>query len=157
MTEYQFAKLLHIVSSTLLFGTGLGTAFHFWRAHRTGCPIVVVNVARSTVLADWLFTTTTVIVQPLTGWWLMHQLQLPWSTPWIVMTLILYAVAGLCWLPVVWLQIRLRDLAANADRTGQPLLEDYHRLFRLWFILGWVAFLAVLVIFVLMITRPSYG
>jgi len=157
MTEYQLAKLLHIVSSTLLFGTGLGTAFHFWRAHRTGEARVIASAARSTVLADWLFTTTAVITQPLTGWWLMSQLQLPWTTPWIVMALILYAVAGACWLPVVWLQIRMRDVAAKASQAGQSLPFGYQRLFRWWFILGWPAFAAVLGIFVLMITRPAFG
>jgi uncharacterized membrane protein len=155
MTEYQLAKLLHVVSSTLLFGTGLGTAFHFWRAHRSGDARVIAAAARSTVLADWLFTATAVFAQPLTGWWLMHQLHLPWTTPWIAASLALYAVAGLCWLPVVWLQIRLRDLASAADQAQQPLPAEYHRLFRLWFILGWPAFAAVLAIFVLMIARPA--
>ncbi len=157
MTEYQLAKLLHILSSTLLFGTGLGTAFHFWRAHHTGDARVIVSAARSTVLADWLFTATAVILQPLTGWWLMHQLQLPWTTPWIVAALVLYVITGACWLPVVWLQRRLRDLAAAAERDHRPLPAEYHRLFRLWFMLGWPAFAAVLGIFVLMITRPAFG
>lgn len=157
MTEYQFIKLVHVVSSTLLFGTGLGTAFHFWRAHRTRDPRIIANAARTTVLADWWFTAPAVIAQPLTGWWLMQQLQLSWSTPWIVAALVLYAVAGLCWLPVVWLQIRLRDLAAGAASRGQPLPADYHRLFRVWFILGWPAFLAVLAIFALMIARPAFS
>ena len=157
MTEYQLIKLVHVVSSTLLFGTGLGTAFHFWRAHRTGDPRVIASAARSTVLADWLFTATAVILQPLTGWWLMHQLQLPWTTPWIVATLVLYVITGACWLPVVWLQLRLRDLAAAAERDHRPLPAEYHRLYRLWFMLGWPAFAAVLGIFVLMITRPAFG
>ena len=157
MNEYQLIKLIHIISSTLLFGTGLGTAFHFWRAHRTGDPRIIASAARTTVLADWLFTLPAVIVQPLTGWWLMQQLQLSWSTPWIVAALILYAVAGACWLPVVWLQMRLRDLAAGADRGQGPLPAEYHRLYRLWFLLGWPAFAAVLAIFVLMIARPSFS
>jgi uncharacterized membrane protein len=109
------------------------------------------------VLADWLFTAPAVILQPLTGWWLMQQLQLSWTTPWIVAALALYVVAGACWLPVVWLQIRLRDLAAGADRQQSPLPGDYHRLYRIWFALGWPAFLAVLAIFVLMVARPSFS
>lgn len=157
MTEYQFIKLVHVVSSTLLFGTGLGTAFHFWRAHRTRDPRIIANAARTTVLADWLFTAPAVIVQPLTGWWLMQQLQLSWSTPWIVAALALYAVAGACWLPVVWLQMRLHDLAAGADRGQSPLPAEYHRLYRIWFLLGWPAFVAVLAIFVLMIARPTFS
>ena len=157
MNEYQLIKLIHVVSSTLLFGTGLGTAFHFWRAHRTGDSRIIASAARTTVLADWLFTLPAVIVQPLTGWWLMQQLQLSWTTPWIVAALVLYAVTGACWLPVVWLQMRLRDLAAGADRDQGPLPAEYHRLYRLWFMLGWPAFAAVLAIFVLMIARPSFS
>jgi uncharacterized membrane protein len=157
MNEYQLVRLVHIVSATLLFGTGLGTAFHFWRAHRTRDPRIIVSAARTTVLADWLFTAPAVILQPLTGWWLMQQLQLSWTTPWIVAALALYVVAGACWLPVVWLQIRLRDLAVDADRQQSPLPGDYHRLYRIWFALGWPAFLAVLAIFVLMVARPSFS
>lgn len=157
MNEYQLVRLVHIVSATLLFGTGLGTAFHFWRAHRTHDPRIIANAARTTVLADWLFTAPAVILQPLTGWWLMQHLQLSWTTPWIVAALVLYVVAGACWLPVVWLQIRLRDLAAGADRQQSPLPGDYHRLYRIWFALGWPAFLAVLAIFVLMVARPSFS
>jgi uncharacterized membrane protein len=151
---YPIVKLVHILSATLLFGTGLGSAFHFWRAHMTNDARTIAAAAKTTVQADWSFTTPAVIVQPLTGWLLMQQLGLPWSTPWILAALLLYIIAGACWLPVVWIQIQLRDLALASIAKGEPLPPLYSRYFRAWFRLGWPAFGAVLIAFYLMTAKP---
>lgn len=155
MSEMYLAlKLLHILSSTVLFGTGLGTAFSMWRAHRQGDPRVVAAVARNVVLADWVFTTPAVIVQPLTGLALIHLLGYPLTAPWLLASFVLYGIVGACWLPVVGLQLRMRRLADAAVARGEPLSGPYHRYFRLWFALGWPAFLGVIAIFALMVWKP---
>ncbi|GAB5389113.1 MAG: DUF2269 domain-containing protein [Alphaproteobacteria bacterium] len=152
--EYLTVKWIHILSSTLLFGTGLGTAFHMWMTHLSGEPRAIARAARNTVWADWLFTTPSVIIQPLSGAYLVHLAGFGWTEDWLIATYVLYAVAGLCWLPVVGLQIRARKLAeqAVADQTEPP--DDYHRIMRWWFALGWPAFIAVICIFWLMVTKP---
>ena len=152
---YLTLKLLHILSSTVLFGTGLGTAFSMWRAHRQGDPRVVAAVARNVVLADWVFTTPAVIVQPLTGLALIHLLDYPPTAPWLLLTYVLYVIVGACWLPVVRLQLRMRALAEAAAARGEPLPDAYRRCFRLWFALGWPAFLGVVAIFALMVWKPA--
>ena len=153
MELYPLLRLIHIVSSTLLFGTGLGSAYYMWQAHRTGDTDVIASVTRNVVLADWIFTTPAVIAQPLTGIWMMALLGYDFSLGWLRYSLILFAVAGLCWLPVVWIQIRVRNLATHAARDGQALSPQYHQLMRYWFTLGWPAFLSVLVIFYLMVFK----
>lgn len=157
MAYLDFAlKFLHILGAMVLFGTGLGIAFFMWMAHRTGDAAIIAHTARTVVLADFVFTATAVVVQPLTGALLMEFTGYPWSQKWVVLSLGLYGFAGLCWLPVVWIQIRLRKLSAEAARRGDPLPAAYHRLFRAWFVLGWPAFLAVLAILWLMIARPQW-
>jgi uncharacterized membrane protein len=106
------------------------------------------------VIVDFVFTATAVIVQPLTGATLAHVLGFSLREPWIVSSFVLYLFVGACWLPVVWIQIRLRDLARAARDAGTPLPPRYHRLFRIWFILGWPAFAGVIAIFALMIAKP---
>jgi uncharacterized membrane protein len=155
MTGHLWIKTLHIISATVLFGTGLGTAFHMWLAHLTRDARVVAAAARSTVRADFLFTTPAVILQPLTGALLIDGAGYHPDEPWLVAVYALYAVAGACWLPVVWLQIRARDLASAAAAAGAPLPPQYDRCMRLWFALGWPAFAAVLAIFWLMTTKPA--
>lgn len=155
MEAYVWLKYLHVVSATVIFGTGLGTAFQMWTAHRSGDVQAIAVVARNVVRADWLFTTPAVFVQPATGLWLAHLAGYGIGDRWLTVSLLLYAVAGACWLPVVWLQIRMRDLAVAAATNGQPLPTAYHRALRCWFVLGWPAFGAVLVIFHLMVTRPA--
>lgn len=151
---YLALKLVHVLSSAVLFGTGLGIAFFMLMAHRTGDPAVIAHTARIVVIADFLFTATAVLVQPITGWamaWLVGFSTLHF---WIRATLVLYVLVGLCWLPVVWIQMRMRDLASAAVREGTPLPPRYHALFRAWFWLGWPAFAAVFAIFVLMLWKP---
>ena len=153
MELYPLLRLIHIVSSTLLFGTGLGSAFYMWQVHRTGDAVIIAPVARNVVLADWLFTTPAVIMQPLTGLWMMSLLGYDFSLGWLRYSLMLFVLAGLCWLPVVWIQIKVRDLAAQAASDGQALSPRYHQLMRYWFVLGWPAFLSVMGIFYLMVFK----
>lgn len=154
MDEYTLLKTIHILSSTLLFGTGLGTAFHGWMANRTG-PLAARRVVnRNVVLADWLFTTPAVIIQPVTGVWLAQIAGFPLSSGWLVAAMILYAVVGACWLPVVGIQITMRRIA-DATPDGDPLPARYFRLSRWWFALGWPAFIGVIIIFWLMVAKPE--
>lgn len=154
---YLVVKWLHVLSSTVLFGTGVGSAFYLLATTLSGDVRAIAVVARMVVRADWLFTATTAILQPLTGFWLVHRLGLPLDTPWLLASIVCYALAMLCWLPVVWLQMRLRDLAAVAARDGRPLAPHYHRLFRWWIALGVPAFLLFLALFWLMVAKPSLG
>jgi uncharacterized membrane protein len=151
---YEAVKTVHILSAAVLFGTGLGTAWFMWRADRSGDVAMIAATARNVVLADWLLTTPAVIVQPLSGLWLMQLAGYAPAEPWLLWTYGLYALAAACWLPVVRLQIRMRDLAAAARATGDPLPSDYRCLARAWFLLGWPAFLAVVIIVWLMVAKP---
>ena len=152
---YLWLKWLHILSSTVLFGTGIGTAFQMWFAHRRGEPRVIAIVARNVVLADWLFTLPAGIVQPITGIALVLQSGINPFVSWLVATYALYLLAFVCWLPVVVLQIRVRDLAARAAETEMPLPAAYGKAMRLWFTLGWPAFLGLVVVFLLMVAKPD--
>jgi uncharacterized membrane protein len=154
MQEYLLLKLVHVISSTLLFGTGLGTAFFMWRTHRSGDVQAIAVVSRNVVKADAWFTAPAVIVQPLTGFIMLHMAGLDWRSGWIVLSLALYLLAGACWLPVVAIQMRMARLASEAAAAGGPLPAAYYRLMRVWFALGWPAFIAVLVIFWLMVAKP---
>jgi uncharacterized membrane protein len=151
---YLTLKWLHILSSTLLFGTGLGSAFYLCFASRTGDARVVATVATHVVIADWLFTATTVVFQPLSGLWMAHLAGLPLSTRWIAASLALYVLAGSCWLPVVWMQIRMRDLARAASAANAPLPPRYWLYQRRWVALGWPAFIALVIVFWLMVVKP---
>lgn len=153
--EYLILKLVHVISATLLFGTGIGSAFYLLCVVLRRDVHVIAGVARLVVIADWLFTPSTAVLQPLTGLYLVHLMQLPLATPWIGWSLALYGVAIACWLPVVWLQMRMRDAAAAADRSGEPLPSGFWRSFAWWVALGVVAFVAFLAIFYLMIFKPA--
>jgi len=154
-SAYLWLKWAHIVSSTVLFGLGAGIAFFFLRAHRTGDARVIAAVSREVVLADALFTATAVVTQPLTGLGMVWLAGYPLSLPWIWISMLLYAVIGCCWLPVVWLQIQMRTLAIDAAGNGTALPPHYYRYYRWWFGLGWPAFAGVLVVFWLMVTKPG--
>jgi uncharacterized membrane protein len=153
--EYLTVKWIHILSSTLLFGTGLGSAFYMYFASRTRDPHVIAVVARYVVVADWLFTTPTVLIQPLSGFYLLHLMGLPWRTPWVIRSLALFVVAALAWLPVVWMQMRMRDLARDAARREAALPPAYRRFLRWWIALGVVAFTALVAVFYLMVAKPA--
>ncbi|PLX46097.1 MAG: DUF2269 domain-containing protein [Hyphomicrobiales bacterium] len=153
--EWLFVlRWLHIIGAAVLFGTGAGIAFFMLMAHRTGEPRIIAHTAGVVVIADWIFTATAVIAQPITGLLLALEIGWPLSSLWIVLALGLYGLTGLFWLPVVWIQHQLRDLAREAASEGTALPARYHRLFRIWFICGFPAFFAVLAIIWLMIARP---
>lgn len=151
--SYLLLKIAHVVGATVILGTGSGIAFFMLMAHRSGDAAFVGKTAGVVVIADMLFTATAVILQPVTGYLLMRQTGITFEESWIAVSLILYAVAGLFWLPVVWMQARMRDLAL-ATAPGGQLPDEYHRLFRLWFWFGFPGFGAVLAILVLMTAKP---
>ena len=153
---YFILKYLHVIGAAVLLGTGAGIAFFMLLAHRTGNAATIVATARIVVIADFLFTASAVVVQPITGWLLAREAGYALTEGWILLSLILYVVTGLFWLPVVWIQMQMRDLAADAVRSGQPLSTRYHRLFWTWFAFGFPAFASVLAIFWLMIARPAF-
>lgn len=144
----------HVIGATVLLGTGAGIAFFMLVAHRTRDAALIAHVASTVVIADVLFTATTVVVQPITGLWLAHLVGWPLSSFWILASVALYILIGCVWLPVVWMQMRMRDLARAAARDRTPLPPPYFRLYRLWFLSGFPAFLAMLAIIWLMLARP---
>lgn len=156
MDLYTLLKVAHVVGAAVLLGTGAGIAFFMLMAHRVRDPALIAHTARTVVLADTIFTASAVILQPTTGAALAHLAGFPLLSGWIGLSLVLYVVTGLCWLPVVWIQIRLRDLATAAAAAGAPLPDSYFRLFRVWFVLGFPAFGAVLGIVWLMVAKPVF-
>ena len=155
MTAYFLLKVLHIVSSTVLFGTGLGTAFFKWAVDRSGNVSAIRVVSEKVVLADWLFTTPAIVVQPITGIILADRMGYPLDHGWLLCAFCLYVFAGVCWIPVIGLQIRMRDLARAAERDGTPLGAKYWRLARQWFWLGVPAFASIVTVFWLMVWKPG--
>ena len=151
---YFLLKFLHLVGAAVLLGTGAGIAFFMLLAHRTGDVRVIAGVARIVVIADFLFTASAVVLQPITGAWMAHIAGYPVLSGWIGWSILLYLLTGAFWLPVVWMQMRMRDLAIQAVEQGAPLPPLYHRLFWTWFAFGFPAFGAVVAIFWLMITKP---
>lgn len=153
--EYLTVKWLHILSSTILFGAGVGSAFHMFVATVRGDVRHVAAVARVVVLADWLLTTPTAILQPVTGFYLMHLLRQPITSQWLWWSTVLYGVAIASWLPVVWLQMRMRDVAAESVACGDARLSRrYRRYFVWWTALGTIALVAFLAVFYLMVFKP---
>jgi uncharacterized membrane protein len=157
MQWVDFLRWAHVLGATVLFGTGLGTAFFMYRAHRTGIPSLIAHVAGTVVIADGVFTATAVVFPPITGFALALHVGWPLTEGWILLSLLLYALAGIFWLPVLWIQLKVRDITRSAARAGDPLPERYQRLFRLWFACGWPAFIAVLLILWLMVNKPSFA
>ena len=155
MTAYFVLKFLHAIGAAVLLGTGAGIAFFMLAAHLSGNPATIAGTARIVVRADFLFTATAVIAQPVTGVLLAQNVGYSLFDGWIAWSIVLYFFAGAFWLPVVWMQMKMRDLAAAALRDGRPPPPQYHRLFWWWFAFGFPAFAAVLAIFWLMIARPQ--
>lgn len=147
-------KVLHLVGAAVLLGSGAAIAFFMFMANRGGSVAVIAGVARLVVLADWVFTASAVVAQPVTGILLALAAGYDLASGWILASVALYLLAGACWLPVVRIQMRMRDLAVRAAEAGAALPPEYGRLARIWFALGWPAFAAVLAIFALMVARP---
>jgi uncharacterized membrane protein len=156
MDMYLVVKMVHIVSSTILFGFGLGTAWYFWAAHRTHNPATIAAVGRMVVQADFIFTGTSGIAQPTTGLWLARLSGHSPDEAWLVVAYVLYVAAFLCWVPVVGLQIKAQRLAKVAESSEQPLSAEYFHAMRLWFLLGWPAFFSLLGTFWLMVAKPEF-
>lgn len=154
---YTVLKTLHILSMVLLFGTGLGSAFYKWMADRSGNIAHIAITNRHVVRADWIFTTPTVIFQPISGLWMVYLLDVPLTTPWIAASLFLFVLAGVCWLPVVWLQIRMHKIAADAVSHDATLPDIYWRLARRWFWLGVPAFASMVLVVALMVFKHIPG
>ena len=154
MTWYLFLKFVHIIGAAVLLGTGAGIAFFMLMAHLRRDVAVIAGVARIVVIADFVFTATAVVLQPVTGLLLANIVGYPILDGWIALSIILYIVTGAFWLPVVWMQMRMRYLATEAVSKGEPLPGEYHRLFRAWFAFGFPAFAAVIGIYWLMTAKP---
>jgi uncharacterized membrane protein len=156
MNAYLTIKAIHILSSVVLVGTGFGTAFYLFFANRTGSVPVIAAVSRLVVRADLWFTTPAGLLQPITGLWLAHTAGWPFSTPWIVASIFLYLLAGVCWLPVVWLQLRLAAIARHAEaRSETGLPATYWSYARTWELLGYPAFVAMVLVYFLMVLKPA--
>jgi uncharacterized membrane protein len=154
MDAYLIVKTLHIISSTVLFGFGAGTAWYFWNAHLTRDPATIASVGRMVVKADWIFTGTSGVVQPASGLWLVYHSGYSLTEPWLLVTYGLYLTAFMCWAPVVRLQIKAQRLAEQARQKNESLGSDYEKVMRLWFALGWPAFLGLVTVFWLMTSKP---
>jgi uncharacterized membrane protein len=152
--DYLLLKWIHIVSSTILFGTGIGSAFFMFMANRRKDVAGIYFATRHVVIADWLFTTPSVIIQLLSGLYLVHLGGYQLTDGWIMWGLALYFFAGACWLPVVWMQIKMRDMAKIALESGTPLPPRYWKMDRWWITLGSLAFPAIMVVFWLMVAKP---
>lgn len=154
--DYELIKWVHLISATLLFGTGLGSAFYKWNADRSGNLQAIAHTNRIVVIADWAFTTPTVIIQPLSGVLLAQLMGYSLGEDWVIAAFVFYLIAGSCWLPVVWMQIKMRDLSKQALEQGVSLNETYHRYQRRWFRLGLPAFSSMIIIYYLMIAKPVF-
>ena len=153
MNLYLWIKLVHILSATVLFGTGMGTAFFMFRAYLSKNDAAMAVTTRNVVVADWLFTTPAVVIQLASGLWLTSKLGIAYESTWFVTVISLFAFVGACWVPVVWIQIRIRDLIA-----GNAARNEYGKLMQAWFVLGVLAFSSVIILFYLMVSKTgAYG
>ncbi len=153
---YLILKFIHVLSAIVLLGTGSGIAFFMLMAHRSGDVGFVARTAATVVIADLIFTASAVVAQPLSGYFLLRETGQSISEFWISGALVLFALAGLFWIPVVWMQVRMRDLAIAAGAAGEPLPEAYHRLYSIWFAFGFPGFGATIAILWLMIAKPGW-
>ncbi|MEM8704712.1 MAG: DUF2269 domain-containing protein [Pseudomonadota bacterium] len=152
---YEFLRFAHVIGACVLLGTGAGIAFFMVMSNRSGNPALIAHVAGIVVLADTVFTATAAVLQPVTGYLLTREIGWPLTEGWVLLSLCLYVIVGVFWLPVVLIQLRMRNLAVIAARNGEALPVAYHRLYRIWFAFGFPAFASVLAIVWLMLTRPD--
>lgn len=155
MDWYFYVKTLHILSATVLFGTGMGIAFFMLRSAFSQHLREKFYAAKTTVLADYFFTFPAAIIQPVSGVALIMMVGYDWTDFWLMTTYVIYFIAALCWLPVVWIQIQLKNMLATAIETDTALPARYYTLFKIWFLLGWPAFIGLVVVFYLMVAKPS--
>jgi uncharacterized membrane protein len=155
MSLYLAIKYLHVVSSIALVGIGFGSAYYMFFANRSDSTAAQAVVARLVTRADAWFTTPAVVVQPISGLWLAHSAGWPLTTPWIAVSLLLFALAGICWIPVLWLQLRMAAISAEANRSGSALPDVYWRYAKRWELLGYPAFVAMLIVLFLMVVKPA--
>lgn len=153
--DYFWLKWIHILSSTVLFGTGIGSAFYMFMANRRKDIYGMYFATRHVVIADWLFTTPSIIIQLITGLLLTHSAGYELSEGWVLWALVLYVFAGLCWLPVVWIQIKMRDMAKDAYETSNDVPQNYWLMDKTWIALGGLAFPAIIIVFYLMVFKPD--
>ena len=156
MEWIDLIRVLHVLGACVLIGTGSGIAFFMVMAHRSGDAKLIAGVGSIVVIADWVFTASAAIAQPITGLLLIHHVGWSLSDGWVWLSLVLYGVIGACWLPVVVIQMQLRDLAVEASTQNAPLPPRYHKLFRIWFALGVPAFTAIVALLWLMVVRPDF-
>jgi uncharacterized membrane protein len=156
MTLYFIIKYLHVLGAIVILGTGTGIAFFMLMAHRSGDPAFIARTAATVVIADMLFTATAVVLQPVTGGLLMMLSSTSFGEQWLATSLALYVVAGLFWIPVIFMQIEMRDLAGAAVALNTPLPRRYFALYRRWFMFGIPGFGSVMVILWLMIAKPLF-
>lgn len=154
MNIYLVVKTIHVISSTILFGTGIEIAFFMLRSYYADNLHQKLFAAKETVIADFIFTLPAVITQAVSGIWLVWNSGYQWSDLWLTTTYIIYIIAGICWLPVVWIQIKLRNIVTDSAVNQSQLPPAYFKLFRIWFLLGWPAFTGLVVIFFMMIAKP---
>lgn len=155
MDWYLTIKTIHIICSAILFGTGTGIAFFMYRSHFTEDLGKKFYAIQNTVLADYLFTLPAVIIQPVSGFWLITQGGYDWTQLWLVLTFVIYIITGLCWLPVVWIQIQLKNMLAENIDMGVELHDRFQRLFKIWLSLGFPAFIGLIIVFFLMVFKPA--
>jgi uncharacterized membrane protein len=158
MNTYLLIKTLHIISSVLIVGTGFGTAFYLFFANRSGSVEAMSVVSRLVCRADLWFTTPAAVFQPLTGLWLAHTAGFAWTTPWLIVSIGLYVFAGICWVPVLVLQVRMARIASHASASGAMAMpSEYWHYAKRWELLGYPAFIAMIVIYFLMVAKPALG
>ena len=155
MSGYLIVKIIHVISSCILLGTGIGIAFFMFRSNSTENLNERFYAIKNTVLADYIFTLPAVLIQPVSGAWLVVNGGYDWTAPWLIGTYVLFVLIGLCWLPVVLIQIKLRNILKLSLRTNSGLPDEYSKLMRVWCLLGCPAFLSLLVIFYLMVVKPN--
>jgi uncharacterized membrane protein len=155
--SHEVLLFLHIIGACVLLGSGVGIAFFMVVSNRSRNPALIAHTAGIVVLADTVFTATAAVAQPITGYFLARSAGWPLFEGWVAVALLLYVVVGVCWLPVVAIQMKMRSLAQHAQDNGTRLPQAYRRLYRIWFACGVPAFAAVLGILWLMITKPAFG
>ncbi|MDR3492111.1 MAG: DUF2269 domain-containing protein [Gammaproteobacteria bacterium] len=153
---YAWIKILHIISASILFGTGIGTAFYMFYVNQQKNVTLITKATSAVVVADWLFTATSGVVQAITGFILIYLKGYSFLSLWVYGSILGYIIAGICWLPVVWLQMQCRDLAYAASVNQTPLSAKYRWYFRVWWLLGIPAFIALIGVFYLMANKPEH-